>query len=118
MNRSHEKLLIATLAGLVITAAAAFAVQPAIAAGYDVGAEAEVTGVKHWDVLNVRKWPAPYSKKIGELEPDALVWVERCIVADFGSDWCLVAGEGQYGWVNSRYLDIDEDDLASLGGEG
>lgn len=114
MNRSHEKLLIATLAGLVITAAAAFAVQPALAAGYGVRAEAEVTGVQHWDVLNVRKWPAPYSKKIGELEPDAVVWVERCIVADIGSDWCLVAGEGQYGWVNSRYLELAEDDFAVL----
>lgn len=109
MNKSHEKLLIASLAGLVITAAAAFAVQPAIAAGYDVAAEAEVSGVEYWDVLNVRRWPAPYSRKVGELEPDAQVWVERCIIADAGSDWCLVVGEGEYGWVNSRYLSLDED---------
>ena len=36
MKTHHEKLLIATLAGIVITAAAAFAVSPAMAAGYDV----------------------------------------------------------------------------------
>jgi len=116
MNKSQEKLLVATLAGLVIASAAAFAVQPAMAAGYDVAAEAEVTGVKHWDKLNVRKWPASYSQKTGVLDPDAIVWVERCIVAEYGSDWCLVDGEGQYGWVNSRYLAIDEyeDDFAGL----
>ena len=34
MNRSHEKLLVATLAGLIIASAAVFAVQPAMAAGY------------------------------------------------------------------------------------
>lgn len=109
MNRSHEKLLIATLAGLVIAAAAAFAVSPAMAAGYDVGAEAEVTGVKSWDHLNVRRWPAPYSRKVGELSPGAEVFVERCIIATSGSDWCLVDGEGEYGWVNSRYLTIYDD---------
>ena len=33
MNKNHEKLLVAALAGLVIASAAAFAVQPAHAAG-------------------------------------------------------------------------------------
>ena len=33
MNRNQEKVLIATLAGLIIASAAAFAVQPALAAG-------------------------------------------------------------------------------------
>ena len=31
MTRSHEKLLIAALAGIIITGAAVFAIQPAIA---------------------------------------------------------------------------------------
>jgi hypothetical protein len=31
MTRNHEKLLIATLAGLIIAGAAAFAIQPALA---------------------------------------------------------------------------------------
>jgi uncharacterized protein YraI len=109
MKKNHEKLLIATLAGLVIASAAAFAVQPAMAAGYDVGAEAEVTGVKSWDVLNVRRWPAAYSKKVGELEPGDEVYIERCIVMKTGSDWCLVEGEATYGWVNSRYLTLADD---------
>ena len=84
MNRNHEKLLVAALAGLVIASAAAFAIQPAVAAGYDVEAPAQVTGVADWDVLNVRKWPAPHSKKVGALEPETSVWVERCIVAPPG----------------------------------
>jgi hypothetical protein len=105
MRRSHEQLLVATLAGLVIAAAAAFAVQPAMAAGYHVEAPARVTGVAHWDVLNLRKWPAAYSRKVGELKPRVHVWVERCIVAPTGgSDWCLVERGPQRGWVNARFL--------------
>lgn len=34
MNRSQEKVLIAALCGLVLTAAAAFAVQPAMASAH------------------------------------------------------------------------------------
>jgi hypothetical protein len=36
MTRSQEKLLLATLAGLVIVLAAAFAVSPTLAAGHSV----------------------------------------------------------------------------------
>lgn len=113
MHRTHEKLLVATLAGLVIASAAAFAVQPALAAGYHVDGPARVTGVQHWDVLNMRKWPAPYSRKTGELSPRVHVWVERCIIAeDNGSDWCLVERARQRGWVNSRFLRfLDADDI-------
>jgi uncharacterized protein YraI len=109
MNKQQEKVLVATLCGLVITAAAAFAVQPAIAAGYDVDVLAKVTGVQHWDHLNVRKWPASYSQRIGALEPGTHVWVERCIEANVGSDWCLVDGQYTRGWVNSRYLTVVHD---------
>lgn len=80
MNKNHEKLLVAALAGLVIAGAAAFAVSPALAAGYPVDGPAQVTGVQKWDVLNIRKWPASYSQKVGALKPKAHVWVERCIV--------------------------------------
>ena len=105
MNRNQEKLLVATIAGLIIAAAAAFAVQPALAAGYQVGSPAQVTGVAKWDVLNVRKWPASYSQKVGELEPRSSVWVERCIIApQGGADWCLVEVQDTSGWVNARYL--------------
>ncbi len=105
MNKTHEKLLIASLAGVIIACAAAFAVTPTMAAGYHVEAAAQVTGVKSWDVLNVRKWPASYSQKIGELKPNTLVWVERCIINETGgSDWCLVERNNKKGWVNSRYL--------------
>lgn len=105
MKKNHEKLLVATLAGVIIACAAAFAVTPAMAEGYNVDAAAQVTGVKSWDVLNVRKWPASYSQKIGELKPNTFVWVERCIVNENGgSDWCLVERNNKKGWVNSRYL--------------
>ncbi len=108
MKKSHEKLLIATLAGLVITAAAAFAVSPALAAGYHVDAQAQVTGIDDWDVLNVRKWPASYSQKVGEFENHDYVWVIRCRTFESSSDWCLVERGDDYGWVNSSYLEIDD----------
>lgn len=110
MKKQHEKILVACLAGIVIAGAAAFAVQPALAEGYYIDAEAQVTGVGDWDVLNMRKWPAPYSKKIGSLQPESFVWVERCIInEDGGSDWCLVERGEQKGWVNSRYLTLIEE---------
>lgn len=110
MNRNQEKVLIAALAGLVIAGAAAFAVQPAVAAGYHVEAPAQVKGVKSWDVLNARKWPASYSQLVGSFDPKTYVWVERCITApQGGSDWCLVEANETRGWVNARYLRIAYD---------
>lgn len=109
MNKQQEKVLVATLCGLVITAAAAFAVQPALAAGYPVDQLAKVTGVAHWDHLNVRKWPASYSQQVGAFQPGSHVWVERCIEAANGSDWCLVDAQDTRGWVNSRYLTVVTD---------
>jgi hypothetical protein len=110
MTKTHEKLLVATLAGLVIAAAAGFATQPAMAAGYQVDAPAHVTGVAHWDHLNVRKWPASYSQKVGQFDHDDAVWVERCIVSpQGGSDWCLVEKGWQKGWVNASYLTLIPD---------
>lgn len=106
MNKQQEKVLVATLCGLILTAAGAFAVQPAMAAGYGVDQLAQVTGVAHWDQLNVRKWPASHSQKVGAFTPGSHVWVERCIVAKSGADWCLVDGQGTQGWVNSRYLSV------------
>lgn len=109
MNKQQEKVLVATLCGLVITAAAAFAVQPAMAAGYSVDQLARVTGVANWDQLNVRKWPASYSQQVGAFSPGAHVWVERCIDANVGSDWCLVDANATRGWVNSKFLSVVTD---------
>lgn len=109
MNKHQEKVLVAALCGLVVTAAAAFAVQPAMAAGYQVEQLARVTGVAHWDQLNARKWPASYSQKVGAFDPGSHVWVERCIEATSGADWCLVDGQYTKGWVNSRYLTVVQD---------
>lgn len=104
MNRNQEKVLVAALCGLVITAAGAFAVQPAMAAGYQVDQLAQVTGVAQWDQLNARKWPASYSQQVGAFEPGSHVWVERCIEAKAGADWCLVDAQYTRGWVNSKFL--------------
>ena len=110
MNKNQEKLLVATLAGLIIAGAAAFAIQPAFAAGYDVESPAQIVGVKHWDVLNARKWPASYSQKVGAFEPKTSVWVERCIVSpQGGSDWCLVEQQDTRGWVNAKFLNMAYD---------
>ncbi|WDR02714.1 hypothetical protein PSQ19_00255 [Devosia algicola] len=109
MNKNHEKLLVATLCGLIITGAAAFAVQPTMAAGYGVDHLARVTGVAHWDQLNVRKWPAAYSRKVGALAPYAHVWIERCIEVENSTDWCLVERNNTRGWVNGRYLRLADD---------
>ena len=110
MKKQHEKVLVAALAGMVILSGAVFAVQPAMAAGYNVDAKAQVVGVAKWDVLNIRKWPASYSKKIGAFKPKVHVWVERCIInEDGGSDWCLVERGPQKGWVNSKFLALVED---------
>jgi len=110
MNRNQEKLLIATLAGLIIASAATFAIQPALAAGYQVEGPAKITGVKKWDVLNVRLWPASYSQKVGEIEPKSSVWVERCIVApQGGADWCLIEQQDVQGWVNAKFLSLAYD---------
>ncbi|SFV36019.1 SH3 domain-containing protein [Devosia crocina] len=109
MNKSQEKVLVATLCGLVVTAAAGFAVQPAIAAGYHVDQLARVSNVARWDTLNVRKWPASYSQKVGEFRSGTPVWVERCIEVAGGADWCLVERQDTRGWVNSRFLTPMED---------
>lgn len=106
MKAQHEKLLVASLAGLILVSAAAFAVSPAMAAGYDVDQKAQVTGVAEWDHLNVRKWPAHYSQKTDELAPYSWVWIERCIEVENASDWCKVEVGETYGWVNSKYLTV------------
>ena len=113
MNSQQEKLLVATLAGLIIASAAAFAVGPAAAAGYQVDQKAQVTNIVWWDQLNVRKWPAWYSKKVGSLSSQSWVWVERCVAVEQASDWCKIESGTQQGWVNSNYLALynpDADD--------
>lgn len=110
MNKTHEKLLVAALAGLVIASAAAYAVQPALAEGYYVDGPAQVVDVAKWDVLNVRKWPASYSKKVGALTPNSHIWVVRCIDKEDTADWCLVQRGNLEGWVNSNFIEITYDD--------
>ena len=104
MNTNLKNLVAATFAGLLIVAAAALFVTPAQARGYDVGLAGQVVNVQSWDKLNVRRWPAAYSQKIGSFQPGTLVYIERCIEQVNFSDWCKVGRDSTYGWVNSRYL--------------
>lgn len=106
MNTNLKNLIAATSAGLLIVVAAAFAITPAQAKGYDVGLAGQVVNVQDWDQLNVRMWPASFSQKIGSFEPGTLVYIERCIEKTNYSDWCKVGRDNTYGWVNSRYLQL------------
>ncbi|WP_029042635.1 SH3 domain-containing protein [Cucumibacter marinus] len=125
-----RKVVLGLMAGLLITVtAAAFTVQPAHATnygyghnnqggyqqggynnqggyqrhGYQVERYARVN-VAYYDHLNVRRWPAHYSQKIGKLRPHTRVWVERCVTVPNSSDWCKISARHVSGWVNSRYL--------------
>lgn len=99
-----RNMIMAAGAGLIILVAAVLAVSPALAEGYQVDHLGRVTNVEHWDHLNVRKWPASHSQKIGHIAPDGYLWIERCMTVENSSDWCKVAHGPLFGWVNSRYL--------------
>lgn len=104
MKTELKNLIFSATAGLLIVAAAAFAVTPASAAGYSVGKVGQVAGVASWDNLNVRMWPAHYSQKVGAFPANHIVWIERCIQVEGSSDWCKVERDYVTGWVNSRFL--------------
>ena len=53
MTRNHEKLLVATLAGIIIAGAAAFAIQPALAGKVGIGGGSTLTGPSY-EVLTLR----------------------------------------------------------------
>lgn len=90
---------------VAIMAATAAQTTSANAKGYYAGYYAFVKDVAYWDRLNMRKWPAPYSQKVSSIPDNGWgIWVERCIVKQGSSDWCKVKYAGQWGWVNSRYL--------------
>lgn len=95
------------IVGAVLLAATLAAPATARAEGYFVDAHAYVVAVAPWDVLNMRRWPAWYSQKVGYIPHHGHgVYVERCIVRPHGasSDWCKVRYKSRWGWVNSRYL--------------
>lgn len=106
MHNQVKNLIFAASAGIIILSAAAFAVTPALAEGYNVDHKGQVVGVEWWDHLNVRLWPAHYSQKTSQLQPASYVWIERCITVENSSDWCKIARDTTYGWVNSRYLSV------------
>jgi hypothetical protein len=56
MTRTHEKLLIGILAGIIIVGAGAFAVQPALAGKAGVRAGSDLTGPSY-DILTLRLLP-------------------------------------------------------------
>jgi uncharacterized protein YraI len=65
----------------------------------------KVINVKSWDVLNVRKYPSPGSKKMGKIPSSQACILTYCDTADYkGAIWVKVNYHGIIGWVNSRYL--------------
>ena len=83
---------------------------PAIAEGYRIDRYAYVVGVDIHDHLNMRRWPAARSERVGTIpHHGGGFYVQRCIVRPNGSssDWCKVRYRGAWGWVNKRYLIID-----------
>lgn len=101
LSKATRTLLIIAVA----TAGIAGATHAANASGYYVNKSATVQ-VSWWDRLNVRKWPAVYSKKVGAIGPDQSVWVQRCVVKYNSSDWCKISDGHTSGWVNSKYLEL------------
>jgi len=57
MTRNHEKLLVALLAGIIITGAAMFAVQPALAQVFGSAATSSLTALPADEVLDLRLSP-------------------------------------------------------------
>lgn len=92
---------------IIAVAATGGTVSTASAEGYHVDRVAYVR-VASWDHLNVRKWPASHSQKVGELSSNSSIWVQRCIVKTSSSDWCKVSNGHMGGWVNSRFLNMGE----------
>ena len=53
MTRNHEKLLVATLAGIIIAGAAVFAIQPAMAQSFDVKGPSQLA-TPSYEILSLR----------------------------------------------------------------
>ena len=104
MNRKQEKVLVATLCGLVIAVAAGFVVQPAMADEYEVQQPAQIGGDYPVDLLEIRRFPATATRPVGSVAPGTSVWVERCMDVPGSADVCFVDDDGQKGWIDSRYL--------------
>jgi hypothetical protein len=101
MNRNHEKLLVATLAGLIIAGAAAFAIQPALAsASAPVGGPAYITSTQP---AAMTLWPTTYSFEVATAETGSAVWVERC-TEHAAAGWCLVQQGDIQGWMPASSL--------------
>jgi hypothetical protein len=67
-----------------------------------------VTGVAAYDVLNVRSRPDYRAPKMGALDPDTQVYVDRCRTIG-RSRWCRIhtnplMDNQAKGWVNARFL--------------
>ena len=100
-------LINALMIPVTLAATMSMAIPHANAEGYLANYEAYVISVEPWDSLNIRKWPAYYSQKIGEVPHDGqYIWVQRCIIQPNGSssDWCKINFEGTWGWVNKSFL--------------
>jgi hypothetical protein len=70
-----------------------------------------VDGVAANDVLNVRAAPDPSARVVNEVAPGGCDMVDQGRTATVGGDrwvWIYVGDAGGAGWVNSRYLSVQE----------
>lgn len=96
-----KKIIIAAIAFAVLTPG--LVIGSAQAEGYQVQDSARTVNFPNWDRLNIRKWPASYSRKVGQVKRGRTVYVERCIIKS-GTDWCKISTRWSRGWVNGRHL--------------
>lgn len=61
-----------------------------------------VVDVESWDSLRIRSGPGVDHREVGRIPPRACGIVQT---GGCSGPWCRVAWRGQYGWVNTRYLD-------------
>lgn len=65
----------------------------------------KVVNVENWDVLNIRKYPNPRSKKMAKIPSRQACIYTYCDTAYYKrSQWVKVNYHGVKGWVNSYYL--------------
>jgi uncharacterized protein YraI len=87
--KMHTKFLVSAAAGALLAMTGVAFAQSAVVVTTD---------------LNVRAGPGPQHQVVGVLGAGQSVQLDGCMQ---GSKWCVVAFEGQQGWVYSDYLTSD-----------
>ncbi len=68
------------------------------------GSSYRVQGIRSDDVLFIRAWPSPQSKKVGSIPPDGR-GVDK--LGPCKGNWCKISYRGIIGWSSMMYLVAD-----------